>query len=551
MFLGRRKKAPQPTWNGEGRPLAMSSGHVRNYSLPVASFVPYPELSPRSDDSRGPNLGKERRGGKEEEEEGEERGGEYGEIVRGDQPEDVQEVHAGYILSPAMSGAQSSAVCSGTAWISTTEEDCIEDVVLRPTPRLGRRNVGVRTSADAVPPLDARPFARYSAFTNIHSATPTPLQLNLRNPTRRRPILRWASARETAPRLAASYPSPPILPLQDISNYSPHNSAPGPLSMRDGVTNKYVERPPTPPESDGDSFFNPRPAPRPPRLENHLQENSYYISSLGAINDRKNGLCRTFSTTSSLGDDSQFNHVTKHRSGRIRGIVDGLPVYVPPTPALEALDSVQGDVVVLGGYRGSVLRDLATNNRRVWIPLKVGLNLRKVDLEVGLDPEDEEAMKERIVPDGMITNVGPVDVSKRLLKRLRSRAGENGRGVHDWGYDWRLSPKLLSKRLIEFLETLPCNAGAQPGARRKKGQGALVIAHSFGGLITRHAINQRPELFSGVIFAGSPSTCVSILGAFKNGDEVMLNSKVFSAQVCEKKTLLHFFFFIYRLGILT
>jgi len=400
----------------------------------------------------------------------------------------------------------------------------------------------VRTSADAVPPLDARPFARYSAFTNIHSATPTPLQLNLRNPTRRRPILRSASARETELRLAASYPSQPTLPLQDTGNDPPHNSAPGPLSMRDGVTNKYVERPPTPPESDGDSFFNPRPAPRPPRLENHLQENSYYISSLGAINDRKNGLCRAFSTTSSLGDDSQFNHVTKHRSGRIRDIVDGLPVYIPPTPALEALDSVQGDVVVLGGYRGSVLRDLATNNRRVWIPLKVGLNLRKVDLELGLDPEDEETMKERIVPDGMITNVGPVDVSKRLLKRLRSRAGENNRGVHDWGYDWRLSPKLLSKRLIEFLETLPCNAGAQPGARRNKGQGALVIAHSFGGLITRHAINQRPELFSGVISAGSPSTCVSILGAFKNGDEVMLNSKVFSAQVCEKKPCSTFFF---------
>ncbi|PUU79923.1 hypothetical protein B9Z19DRAFT_977109 [Tuber borchii] len=335
---------------------------------------------------------------------------------------------------------------------------------------------------------------------------------------------------ESPPRFVSSYPSPPILPLQDISNDLSHNSGPGSLSTHDGVTNIYVEKPPTPPGSDADSFFNPRPAPQRPHLENDLQGNARYVFGRGAIIDRKDGLCRAFSTTSSLGDDSQFNHVTKKRSGRIRAIVDGLPVRVPPTPALEALDSVRGDVVVLGGYRGSVLRDLAMNNRRVWIPLKVGLNLRKVDLEVGLDPEDEEAMKERIVPDGMITNVGPVDVSKRLLKRLRSRAEENNRSVHDWGYDWRLSPKLLSERLIEFLETLPCNAGAQPGMVREKGQGALVIAHSFGGLITRHAINQRPELFSGVIFAGSPSTCVSILGAFKIGDEVMLNSKIFSAQ---------------------
>ena len=35
----------------------------------------------------------------------------------------------------------------------------------------------------------------------------------------------------------------------------------------------------------------------------------------------------------------------------VRAIVDELPVHVPPTPALEALDSVHGDVVVHGGYR--------------------------------------------------------------------------------------------------------------------------------------------------------------------------------------------------------
>ena len=105
---------------------------------------------------------------------------------------------------------------------------------------------------------------------------------------------------------------------------------------------------------------------------------------------------------------------------------------------------------MLGGYRGSVLRDLAMNNRRVWIPLKVGLNLRKVDLEVGLDPEDEEAMKERIVPDGMITNVGPVGVSKRLLKRLRSREEENNRSVHDWDMIGGFHRSYYQRDLLSF-----------------------------------------------------------------------------------------------------
>ncbi|PWW80055.1 hypothetical protein C7212DRAFT_159753, partial [Tuber magnatum] len=300
--------------------------------------------------------------------------------------------------------------------------------------------------------------------------------------------------------------------------------------MHNGATNLYSKRPPTPPESDADSFTNTRRAPQRPCLENGLSGNARCIPGPGAINGWGNGLGRTSSTTSSLGDDSRFSRTTKNPSVRIRAIVDGLPEYTPPTPALEALDSVQGDVVILGGYRGSVLRDLTINNRRVWVPLRVGLNLRKADLEVGLDPGDDEAMKERIVADGMLTNIGPVDVSKRLLKRLRSGAEGNNRRVHNWGYDWRLSPKLLSQRLIEFLETLPCNDGAQPGMNRKKGQGALVIAHSLGGLVTRHAINERPELFSGVVFAGTPKNCISILGALRSGDEVMFNSKVFSAQ---------------------
>jgi hypothetical protein len=195
----------------------------------------------------------------------------------------------------------------------------------------------------------------------------------------------------------------------------------------------------------------------------------------------------------------------------------------------RAVQDLAGDVVILGGYRGSVLRSAEPPNRQLWVPIKVGLNLRKVDLEVGLNPEDEETMEERIIPGGMLTNIGPVDISKRLLKRLR--ASENARNetlrIHNYGYDWRLSPHLLSRKLTEFLEKLPCNAPGTPPEKR----GAIVIAHSLGGLITRHVINRRPELVSGVIFAGVPQTCVNILGPLRNGDDVLLSSRVLTAQV--------------------
>ncbi|KAK8182845.1 hypothetical protein BC567DRAFT_221003 [Phyllosticta citribraziliensis] len=195
----------------------------------------------------------------------------------------------------------------------------------------------------------------------------------------------------------------------------------------------------------------------------------------------------------------------------------------------QATSDLKGDVVILGGYRGSILRSAEPPHRQLWVPIKVGLNLRKVDLEVGLDPEDEETMEERVIPGGMLTHIGPVDISRRLFKRLR--ASENAHSgelrVHDYGYDWRLSPHLLSRRLIEFLESLPCNKPDAPADQK----GAVVIAHSLGGLITRHAINQRPDLFSGVVYAGVPTTCVNILGPLRNGDDVLLSSRVLTAQV--------------------
>ena len=199
-------------------------------------------------------------------------------------------------------------------------------------------------------------------------------------------------------------------------------------------------------------------------------------------------------------------------------------------PALaEAMSEMTGDVVVMGGYRGSILRSAKPPRRQLWVPMKVGLNLRKVDLEVGLNPEDEERMEENIIPSGVLSHIGPVDICRRLMRRLQKsdNAMAGDLRVWDYGYDWRLSPHLLSKGLIKYLEGLPCNA---PGVPKEK-RGAYVIAHSLGGLIARHAVNQRPELFSGVLYAGVPRHCVNILGPLRNGDDVLLSSRVLTAQV--------------------
>jgi pimeloyl-ACP methyl ester carboxylesterase len=198
-------------------------------------------------------------------------------------------------------------------------------------------------------------------------------------------------------------------------------------------------------------------------------------------------------------------------------------------PLDSVLESLTGDIVIMGGYRGSVLRSSQPPYRQLWVPVKVGLNIRKVNLEVGLDTEDEETMEQHIFASGMLQNIGPVDISKRLFKKLREceNARQGKLRVHDYGYDWRLSPHLLSRKLVEFLEKLPSNQPDVPPEKR----GALVIAHSLGGIITRHAVNRRPELFSGVLYAGTPQRCINILGPVRNGDAVLLNEKVLTAQV--------------------
>lgn len=195
----------------------------------------------------------------------------------------------------------------------------------------------------------------------------------------------------------------------------------------------------------------------------------------------------------------------------------------------RALEQLEGDIVILGGYRGSILRSAEPPHRQVWVPVKVGLNLRKVNLEVGFEEGDDGRASESVTAGGMLTHIGPVDISRRLFKRLRScRHSRSGKlRVHDYGYDWRLDPVYLSQQLIKFLEALPCN---KPLTSRGK-RGAIVVAHSLGGLITRHAVNQRPELFRGVVYAGVPTTCVNILGPMRNGDEVLLSERVLTAQV--------------------
>lgn len=138
-------------------------------------------------------------------------------------------------------------------------------------------------------------------------------------------------------------------------------------------------------------------------------------------------------------------------------------------------------------------------------------------------------MSESIIPSGVLSHIGPIDICRRLMRHLKKSANAQAGllRVHEFGYDWRLSPHILSRQLIEFLEKLHCNRAGEC----QDNKGAVVLAHSLGGLITRHAVNQRPDLFAGVVYAGTPTKAVNILGPLRNGDDVLMSSRVLTAQV--------------------
>ncbi|KAK9353300.1 hypothetical protein V1523DRAFT_349525 [Lipomyces doorenjongii] len=228
-----------------------------------------------------------------------------------------------------------------------------------------------------------------------------------------------------------------------------------------------------------------------------------------------------------IEDETKFSRVHQMDNARLRAVKETLLTNISmeqinlfSSGPKDDFPDIDGDVVIIGGYRGSILRDAKTR-RRVWIPIKVGLNIRKINLEIGLSDEDEANVEQDIIPDGILSHIGPIDISRKLAKRLQ--VNPNCR-VHEFGYDWRLSADNISNQMVNYLRSLKRKS-------KEPWKGPIVVAHSMGGLIAHGAMQQDPSLFRGLLYVGSPISCVNILGPLRNGENVLLSSKVLSAQV--------------------
>lgn len=98
------------------------------------------------------------------------------------------------------------------------------------------------------------------------------------------------------------------------------------------------------------------------------------------VEQRQKGRMSSSSSSESEGNprDPSTIHPTKAGS-----------LFLSTSSKHDSFDKLEGlNVTMLGGYRGSILRD-AHSGRRLWVPLKVGFNVRKAELAIGLTEEDE------------------------------------------------------------------------------------------------------------------------------------------------------------------
>lgn len=215
-------------------------------------------------------------------------------------------------------------------------------------------------------------------------------------------------------------------------------------------------------------------------------------------------------------DNTRIRAIRQNISNNVSGIVH--PTRKKTTTPFENIfQEISGNVIILGGYRGSVLRDTKTD-KRVWIPFKAGFHLRKINLLLGPTMDDEINASKLIYPDGMLKNVGPVDISKKLIKKLSSNPNIN---IKDFGYDWRLSGDVSSAQLEEFMLNMYRSTAGTP---------IIVIAHSMGGMIAHSVMQRRPEIFRSIIYVGAPSECLNILGPIRFGDSVILSDKILTPE---------------------
>ena len=204
-------------------------------------------------------------------------------------------------------------------------------------------------------------------------------------------------------------------------------------------------------------------------------------------------------------------------------------------------------LVFIHGIKGAELRN--STDDLMWIDLWTGLGLKSPDLALPLrwDPLDLDELafrhhkgvresaefratentvqaKDNIKAVGLLESIPVIPFLYRIPIYVNWLAAvrKSDRPFYPFYYDWRRDNLESTERFKTFL--------LKVFAREKRP--VQVVAHSMGGLITLPVLNESPEIFHSVVFAGVPF--VGGIGFLPDLAEIHptgLNSRVLSPEV--------------------
>lgn len=216
---------------------------------------------------------------------------------------------------------------------------------------------------------------------------------------------------------------------------------------------------------------------------------------------------------STVDETNYFKNVTSTDNVRMRAVKSSFSFLNFKKKDYDTIyNEISGNILVLGGFRGSVLKDTKTN-KRLWVPFKAGMHLSKANLFLGPNDEDELNATDLIYPSDILSHIGPIDIMRKFIRKLKANGKAN---VTEWPYDWRLSGEVISDQLYKKLTEIYENTGKP----------TLVIGHSMGGLVSHGTLQRAPHLFRGLIYVGTPTECCNVLGPIRYGDSVLLSDKI-------------------------
>lgn len=208
-----------------------------------------------------------------------------------------------------------------------------------------------------------------------------------------------------------------------------------------------------------------------------------------------------------------------------------LPACATPTrPDLERLyreqqPVAQPPVIVIHGILGARMADITTG-KEVW-PGSIGRVVFSdyEDLALEIDPDTLEPAPSRLVPSGLVDEIGGRDYYGEIIRVLeqaggfhRAEPGEpNGTGeprYYVFIYDWRQDNVVTARKLADYIDQIKRDY-ADPDLK------VDLVAHSMGGLMARYYLrygrldtlddNEFPVNFDGarnvrrVLLLGTPN----------------------------------------------